>query len=240
MRYFLSYGCNKYTNAKKRILGEAINSEFFDKCNIYGPNDLSNEFKNEFNDILQYKKGAGYWIWKFYLIDKYLNETNDGDFIIYCDAGCTINKKGKERFEEYIKMLEESDEGILSFDLVHHIENERTIQELFDYFKIDINHEHALSGQYVGGILIIKNCNKSKQFINECFNVLKYNKYLITDMYNENQTIPPFIDARHDQSIFSLVRKKLGSLVIQEDETYMKNPDGSFNDMYPIWASRKM
>lgn len=239
MRYFISYGCNNYNNAKKRILEEAINSEFFDICNVYGPDDLSNEFKNQFYDILQCRRGGGYWIWKYDLINKYLNETNDGDFIIYCDAGCQINKKGKERFEEYIKMLEESDEGILSFNNGH-TENKWTIQELFDYFKIDINHEYAISGQYVGGILIIKNCNKSKQFINECFNVLKYNKYLITDMYNRNQVRPPFIDARHDQSISSLVRKKIGSLVIPQDETHMKNPDGSFNDMYPIWASRTM
>ena len=39
---------------------------------------------------------------------------NENDYLIYCDAGCTINSVGGEiRFYEYINMLKESKFGIL-------------------------------------------------------------------------------------------------------------------------------
>ena len=39
---------------------------------------------------------------------------------------------------------------------MHHIEKIWTIKEIFDYFNIDINSNISNTGQYVGGILIMK------------------------------------------------------------------------------------
>ena len=36
----------------------------------------------------KHKKGHGYYIWKPYLIQKTMNKMNDGDILLYSDAGC--------------------------------------------------------------------------------------------------------------------------------------------------------
>ena len=41
------------------------------------------------------QRGAGYWIWKPYIIWKTLQDVEDGDIVCYIDSACLINK-GKE------------------------------------------------------------------------------------------------------------------------------------------------
>jgi hypothetical protein len=81
---------------KKRLCNEAKSSGWFDTIIAYSPKDLDNEFTKKFKNILNQSRIGGYGIWRPYIIKK-LNEINDGDFLIYLDAGCTITKKRKEK-----------------------------------------------------------------------------------------------------------------------------------------------
>lgn len=232
-KYFFAYGTENFNNAKERILNEATNSGFFDYCNVYSPNDISDEFKNKYHEIFSQKKGGGYWIWKFYFLRKYLNKINYGDYIIYCDAGCTINKFGKTRYLEYLELLKNSNYGIISFSMEHLSEKNYTIPEIYKFFNLDINDKYINSNQYIATTLILKKCEHSIKIIDECFKLLEYDKYLITDKYSK-------INARHDQSILSLVRKKYGSIVLF-DETYVQpqwHIGQRFDEKYPFWATR--
>ena len=124
---------------KKRLQEQATNSSWFNTINIYGPENLSQEFKNEFNDILDQPIGAGYWIWKFYIIKQKLTNLANNDILIYTDAGCSINTHGKTRFYEYIDMLNNSKESIISFQIHHLPERNYTTKEIFQYFKVDLH-----------------------------------------------------------------------------------------------------
>jgi hypothetical protein len=64
--------------------------------------------------------------------------------------------------------------------------------------------------------------------------ILSEDPYIITDNYNTDaqKLNSSFIDNRHDQSLFSVSRKLIGSVVIDENET---DPP---NRKYPFWASR--
>ena len=60
---------------------------------------------------------------------------------------------------------------------------------------------------------------------------------MYTDHYNMAQ-YPYFRENRHDQSIFSLIRKLYGSVVIDGDESWML-PFGEGESLnYPFWATR--
>lgn len=229
MIYFFSYGDDNYKLSKQRILKEATELNIFDKCNVYSPDDIDKDFKNKYKEIFEYKRGNGYWIWKFYFIKKYLDEVNEGDIIVYCDAGCQINKSGKQRLKEYIDMLKISEEGVISFQLDENIENQWTIKEIFDYFNIDINDKNAINGQYIGGIFIYKKCEKSLSIINKCLELLEYDKYLITDKYVNTQNYTKFKENRHDQSIHSLARKIYGSIVLSGTEVETGDTKYPFN-----------
>ena len=218
---------------------EAIESGWFDTVTVYGPEILDKDFKEKFKHILSHSRGAGYWIWKLYIIQKKLNEINENDILIYLDAGCSINSKGKKRLDEYIDMLNKSDEGIISFQISHLPEKHWTTKEIFQYFNVDINSDIANSGQIVGGIQVMKKNENLKKLLNQLQKVYDDNSLLVTDFYNKHNQMSYFKENRHEQSIFSIIRK-LHNPIILEDETYFRNNwDNRNPEKYPFWATRK-
>jgi len=235
MIHLISYGNKEYEHSKQRIYEEAISTHWFDTVTIYGPNDLDNDFKLKFKDILQQRRGGGYWIWKSYIIKKRLNEINENDILIYLDAGCKINPEGKQRFHEYIELLNTSNTGIISFQMSH-IEKIWTIKEAFEYFNIDLDSDIANTGQILGGIRIMKKNMNLMSIIDLEIKTLYDNPLLFTDYYNKKQK-KPFKDNRHDQSIFSLIRK-MNNPILLRDETWF-TPFGSKESLkFPFWAKR--
>jgi hypothetical protein len=239
MIHLITYGCDKYEKSKNLLYNEALTTNWFNSISVYGPNDLDNEFKTRFKDILNQPRGSGYWIWKVYIINKKLNEIKDGDILIYLDAGCTINKKGERRFYEYIDLLNNNNnnnEGIISFSMPL-AEKAWTTKEIFNYFNVSTNSEIANSGQLHSTILIMKKNNKLINIINNYYKLLYTNPLLFTDYYNNNQQ-PYFIDNRHDQSIFSILRKIYGSIILN-DETWFQPFGSNYSLAYPFWGTRR-
>lgn len=235
--YFVTYGNNMYNNSKKRLHKESTNSGWFDTITICGPENLNEEFKHEFNDILKKPRGAGYWIWKFDIIKQQLTNMSNNDILIYMDAGCSINTNGKLRFNEYIELLNNSNESIISFQMPH-IEKKYTIKEIFHHFDMNVNDNNGNSGQFIGTVLIMKNTEKMMKIIDECINVLRADHLMVTDHYNDQGQCKDFIDNRHDQSILSLVRKKYGSIILT-DETWFTHFGSNESLKFPFWATRK-
>jgi hypothetical protein len=50
--HFVTYGNEMYNNSKKRLCSESTISRWFDTITICGSENLSEEFKYEFSDIL--------------------------------------------------------------------------------------------------------------------------------------------------------------------------------------------
>jgi hypothetical protein len=235
--HFITYGNHKFENSINRLIGEARNTGWFTTATPYRPDNLSEEFRNKYNDILLRERGGGYWIWKFDIIKQHLAKIDNNDFLIYMDGGCSINENGKKRFDEYIDMLNNSNEGIISFQLGGP-EKQWTTQQIFQHFNIDANSNYGNSMQLMATVLIMKKNEKLMKILDECFNILTTNKLLITDEYNKIAQGAYFTDNRHDQSILSIVRKIHGSIVI-EDETYFVPFETETSLRYPFWATRK-
>ena len=237
MIHLITYGDQKFTQSKVRIYNDGISSGWFDSVTIYGPEDLDTEFKERFQNILQLPRGGGYWIWKPYIINKHLSTMNDNDILIYLDAGCTINLQGRNRFNEYIEMLNKSDEGIISFIMHQHLEKEWTTKEIFNYFNIPENSDIVNTGQIIATVKILKKNENSVNVINLWLKVLYDNPLLFTDCYNNNQR-PEYIENRHDQSTCSVICK-LHKTIVLDDECHFKHGfynEESFN--YPFWGTR--
>tara|TARA_B100001758_G_C18304522_1_gene554293 strand:+ start:221 stop:937 length:717 start_codon:yes stop_codon:yes gene_type:complete len=236
MIHLITYGNKKFSDSKKRLCNEAKATNWFDTITVYGPEDLDDEFTLKFKNILEQPRGGGYWIWKSYIIKKKLYEINDSDILIYLDAGCSINPQGKDRFNEYVEMLNNSDAGIISFQM-DFPEKTYTTKEIFNYFNVDINSEIANSGQIQATVRIMKKNKNLINLINLESKTLYDNPLLFTDHYNNNQE-SYFKDNRHDQSIFSVIRKMYNPILLT-DETYFL-PFGNDKSLkYPFWATRK-
>tara|TARA_Y100000287_G_C13949861_1_gene223561 strand:- start:155 stop:535 length:381 start_codon:yes stop_codon:yes gene_type:complete len=114
-----------------------------------------------------------------------------------------------------------------------------TTSQIFKYFNVDDTYtEITNTGQYVGGVLIMRKNDHLREYIRLFEECIETDKYLITDKYNKiNQKIC-FKDNRHDQSISSVIRKQIGSIVVKGDESW-KPPFGRGESLkYPFWAAR--
>jgi hypothetical protein len=236
--HFITYGNSVFEQAKQRLLIEARHFGEFDTITGYGPTDLSTEFQTKYKEILDMKRGGGYWIWKPEIIRQSLNKIDDNDYLVYLDAGCKLNSQGKTRFNEYIDLLNNSPYGILSFQMINQIEKVWTTQEIFQAVDINIDSEHASSGQYLGGVLIMKKNAHLLQYLDEFDKIIATNPLLCTDIYNTNGQCSQFKDNRHDQSISSLLRKKMGSVVIHGDESWIPPFGIGLSLNYPFWGLR--
>jgi len=242
--HFITYGNHRFKESKKRLLKEAEEFGEFKTITGYGPENLPKEFFQKFKDVLVHPRGGGYWIWRpFILLDK-LNKIKDGELLIFLDAGCKLNVFAKKRFYEYINMLKNSKYGIMSFQMSGKIgpgnlekENKWTNSEIFKYLDVSTNGEHANTGQYLGGILVMKKNEHLLKIINLLIKALDDDPLMFTDHYNTNQH-PEFNENRHEQSLFSLLRKIHGSVVLDGDESFIVPFGGPESMNYPFWAAR--
>jgi hypothetical protein len=231
--YFATYGDDIFSESKKRIVKQAEQTGWFRNSTAFGPESLSDQFKQQYSSVLSQPRGGGYWIWKFPVFEMMLNAMDEGDILVYADAGCTISAEGQHYFYKYVEMLRGSPYDIISFQRPEN-EFQYTTDHIFRAFGVNSATDPIrTSGQYIATVLIMQKGPHLRTFLDLCNSVLYSDPWLITDRYNENASLADnrFLDNRHDQSIMSVARKLLGSLVIK-DSTYPPNI------RYPFSASR--
>lgn len=229
---FVTFGTNNYNNAVTRICKQAADMKVFDKVYQFNENDLGEDFYNMHGKfVTENKKGFGHWIWKGYIVNKIMNNLDMGDILFYADSGCELNICGKDRFMEYIKLVQSYDS--LGF-MMEHLEKRYTKGDVFKY--LDANHLKD-TGQLLGGIFFLRKTDFNMKFIEELNNLYCVNDYmLISDKLSIEPNDSEFIDHRQDQSIFSILYKKHNMYSIK-DETYFA-PNWEHGNSFPIWAAR--
>ncbi len=217
--HFLTYADETFASAKNRIMQQANDFGVFKTITGYGPEDLTEQFRERYHDILSERRGGGYWLWRPYILKKKLDEIDDGDVLVFLDAGCTINIKGKSRFFEYVSLFDKSHLGLISFKYTSefYLQRNWTVKEIFEYFNIDENSAIATSTQYSGGVIILKKNEHSKQFVSDFNKVVEEAPYLFTDKYNSGQA-EYFKENRHDQSVSTMLRYLGGTIDVDINE----------------------
>lgn len=236
---FITFGgpTQNFHNSVNRIVREAKDLNYFDTVHGYTDIDLKNvpEFWTAHKNFIENTpRGYGCWIWKPYIIQTQLNTMNENDILVYCDAGCTINKNGINRLHEYIDMLNNNNNyGILSFQLEFKGQ-QYTKKAIFDYFHTE---EHIqLLPQCLAGITLIKKNSHSINIINKWQEASTNYSLLDFTTLTSNES-PHFIENRNDQSILSVLVNTYGSIKLK-DETYFGGAWDTDGKMYPFWATR--
>lgn len=241
-----SFANKSFSQALKRLELQINIISFFDECYLYNEDDLGADFKNKYKDILiEGTRGYGFWSWKPYIINKILDKLDEGDSLLYIDAGCHINYKGKGRLLQYFDLLEKSKTGILTFQLPpdeisfgffkkklvkknYHLQRNWTKGDLLDYFDVRQNREVTNTPQILAGVIFIKKCEKSIEILNQWMEVFSHNMKLIDDSKSETVNLEGFIQNRHDQSAFSIICKickvdTLSANEIQQEQAIVNN-----------------
>jgi len=233
--FFLSFGgpTQSFHNAVHRICKEAEQFKVFDVITAITDIDLKNdpEFWDKHGKFIEGNaRGYGYWLWKSYIVKKQLALMQDGDILVYADAGCTLHVSGKPRLLEYLELAKQH--GIVGF-ITNHIE--------YKYTKMDlIHHLNALkdtnSGMIIATSFIIQKRSDSIDLVNQWYSLSSI-YHLIDDSPSMITNHAMFNEHRHDQSIWSLLCKQYKCHTLPDETWFFA--EGKNGDEYPIWASRK-
>jgi len=206
-KHFITFGAGdkNYYEAGERLISQANEMNVFDGTNFYTDDDLKcdPDFWTKHSEFIQNNpRGYGYWLWKSYLIKKKMQQLNDGDILLYLDCGCELDIRKKGILLHFFELVKSS--YIIGTSICNDID--WTKMDLI--LKLDmLQSKHLLSPQSAAGALLFCVCDKTRQFVNEWYEIgCEYHN--IDDTPSMNKNFPSFKEHRHDQSIFSLLTKK--------------------------------
>lgn len=175
-----------------------------DKVREYSPKDIPADFyaKNKF--ILDQPRGAGYWLWKPWIIKDALSSVNFGDYVLYVDSGAFFVAPPRM----LINALENAKMDVMCFSMTIYLEKVWSKRDAFILMDCD-QEEYANSPQRCATYLLLKKTTDSVALIDE-FLWYAQDPRIITDMPNQlgKENYDGFQDNRHDQTIWSLLTKK--------------------------------
>lgn len=222
MKYFISYGDEKFSKSLKiaGLMAKFVGG--FDKIKLYGPADLNSNFVKSNKEILSIKRGAGLWLWKPYIIyETLLNEINDGDLVFYSDAGSFFVRNVRH----IEKVMKNSDIWVsdIPFQEVQFTKE--------DAFRIlDIDDAVKDTAQIQASFLCIRKSKESVLFIKEWLDKCCDINLLHPDNLVGKDCSEKFISHREDQSILSLLCKKRKIKPHFDPSQYGKYPE-----LYTRW-----
>ena len=233
-KYFITFGdTGKYQAALARIESEVVASGFFDGRWICTERDIPELIAEHQEFFGRSRKGFGYWIWKSHIVRRQLDAMAEGDILLYADSGCelNINDASIRRLQQYFDMLAASEHATLSFELTH-LERRWTKRDCFEQLGAPVDDRCQL----MATVFLIKKCRAGVELINAANDLVARKLYfLFDDTPSVAPNDPEFFEHRHDQSVFSLLRKAAGTLILP-DETWYE--DWNEGRDYPILARR--
>lgn len=248
-KYFCTFADSRMKKSLLRLEIQAQDLNFFDKIFINNENNLDPDFSKYFKSkLIKGSRGYGYWSWKPQIILQTFREMNEGDILLYLDAGCHLNKNGLDRLNYYFNQTELSESGLFAFQealrpedsnlevCFSHLEKYFTKGDIFDYFKVRDREDVYNTGIIAGGIFLVKKCTSSQEIIEQWLDVFKHHFDLVDNSPSRSSNFDGFIENRHDQSIFSILCKQKKIPTVSIYETWQ--PDWSRLEYYPILAKR--
>jgi hypothetical protein len=206
---FITFGAGgqNYYDAGNRLINQAVSVELFDILYCYTDKDLKND--NDFwgkhsKFIENNRRGYGYWLWKSYIIKKTMENMKDGDILLYADCGCEIDYRKKQSIADMFEKVKDD------YIIANHTRVEKDWNKMDLILKLEMLDDKYLNCiQHEAGQILFLVCDKTRDFVNEWYE-LGCDYHNIDDSPSISKNLDCFKCHRHDQSIFSLLRKKKG------------------------------
>ena len=203
MIYAINYANNKFKKAQKYNTKTAYRCGV-DKVFSFSPEDIDAKFREKNKLILNASRGNGYWLWKPYFIHRVMEQLEDGDCLIYADAGLYFQNNVQLFFD---KLVKENKTALCQS--TGYYEYQYTKRDTFVYMGMDT--PDMKNSEQIGGTVVVVVNQDNRKLVNEWL-YYACDPRCITDEPNTcgKDNYEGFIDHRHDQSIYSLLAKKYG------------------------------
>jgi hypothetical protein len=182
---YVKFMHNKGSSLFANIIG--YNANWLKKTDFYKSNKL----------ILDMERGAGFWLWKPFIILETLKNINDGDIVFYIDCGDTFYKD----LISYTSPILEKENCLLLGG--SYIQKDWTKADCFYYMNCT-GDEYKNTLQLEAGVQLWKKTSSSIKILEEQIKWCSDYR-ILTDSQNESGMAndPGFKDHRHDQSVLT-------------------------------------
>ena len=232
MILLVNYATKSFRPYQRLSTRTALRLGGFDRVIQCGPEDLDAKFRRHNADLLRERRGGGFWIWKPYLIERELQAIDEGDCLVYADAGIFFTGP----VTAAVRSLRASGESVMVFEGSTGIEREWTKRDAFVRLGCD-SPSYWDTKQIVAGVSIWTMSPASLDLVREWLKLVQ-DPQLVTDIAGSLPDYPGFREHRHDQSIFSLLCKQRG---ISPHRPPWRPPAADYpHSHYPVFARRGM
>ncbi|AIL65925.1 hypothetical protein NOVO_07970 [Rickettsiales bacterium Ac37b] len=218
-------GLVQYSN--RELQNQSAHDYGIDRIFTYSPQDLDHKFYMDNKFILEKKRGAGYWLWKPYIILDAMRRLPEGEIILYLDGDYHIKNDLSllvELTKKYNRVLVYngmSAEGKIKLH-TSHAKNYHFVKR-DAYVLMDCDREECYNALHLcASVVLLVNNQKNREFIQQW---LKYSRdpRIVTEQPNVifKEDVKKFLIHLHEQAILSLLYLRYTSeeqLVITKDD----------------------
>ena len=202
-----SFGNWRYYLSLDALKQSALDSAQVNRVILLKEPDIDVQFYQKNSLHFKNGRGFGYWIWKSYFINKFLETASNNDIFMYADAGNLVIKD----LTPLYTLCADNSKGIILFENTDGEPNgniwKNNLWTKSDCFNImGLKSDEYFFGNQVNASYIVFrktdfSINFFKNFMEYCenYNIIS-NAPNITEDFNKD-----FRDHRHDQSILSLL-----------------------------------
>lgn len=188
--------------------------------------------KNQY--ILSQSRGAGYWIWKPYIILKTFESLENGDCVLYSDAGLKVIDNLNPLFD---LMASHPNDGKIIFRVpwigAQHIAKMWTKKDCF--VLTECNESKYWNAPMTNGAVSLWEKNDYNiEFLKEWQRYLRDPRIVSDDFNMCGVNFPEFKDHRHDQSVLSILCTKYNYTLFRDPTQWGNEEKNKFtNSPYP-------
>jgi len=200
----ISYADRRYLESQKSCRRSALTIGGFAESIADGRGDLDPDFIRRNSPILSRPRGAGYWLWKPYVILKTLRMLQPEDWLFYTDAGCLFQRPVQPMIDQESPGIDR--QGLLIFEGGF---RERVYCKRDTFILMGLDAPRFTNTlQCVASFLLLRPTEFAIALV-ESWLRWAQDPRVLTDMPNTRgmPNYPEFKDHRHDQAILSLLGK---------------------------------
>ena len=232
--HFLSFANRRYGGSLERIRREAVAMDRFQTIQTVDDRGLGSDYWRVHADtVRRHRRGFGLWTWKPYVVRRLLEALPEGDTLVYCDAGCSLNPEGRSRLEDYLELAADDTAGVLAFSLDGKV-GAWTKHATLTAFAADTPGMRQRE-MVMATCFVMRSGPATLELVREWEGRMA-DLTIVDDSPSPQGEHPEFRAHRHDQSIFTLLAHGRGLQAIP-DETYWEHAWDE-SRRFPIHARR--
>jgi hypothetical protein len=198
-----------YATGKFEDKQQFITNTHKDQFQIHSYNDTwlkTTNFYDENREILDHSTGAGWWVWKPFILLETIKKLNHGDFVVYCDCGDMFSPKVKNFVETHI------DNDCCMLLLGGNLNKHYTKRDCFVLMECD-EDDYWSAQQLEAGFMVWKVCEQTVKILEDWLHYCLDFRIVSNVPSKLAEEFPDFVAHRNDQSILTNIAVKEGLAV---------------------------